>query len=273
MKRSLKITLLVLAIVIVLLIIFFVKDYFFYNHELASKIDKCNTRTDLKPGEDCYIEFYSEIKDSSICKKVDNYVECFDKVALYLNDSSICNNLPLDIGGGSNYREGCYSSYAIKNNDIKTCESIKDPRIQDECFEIVSIHLNNISICERVKDFQFKNDCLSKIGNATGDIKICDEIEDNHLLGLTFSKCIPYSVNDSQICLNLNNSIHTDWCLTYVGINNKNHHICDKIKETKIKDYCYTSISVKLNNTAICDLISDSEVANYCYKGVVNYKI
>jgi hypothetical protein len=143
MKKGMRIILGVLVVIVVLIIIaFFAKDYFFSDNALLYKINNCTARMHSEPAYDCFVEFISEVKNPSICERADNPPSCFDNLAIDLNDSSICNQLP-EKSYEIYERDNCFSFYADKYNDLNVCNLVKD---NDGCLKTISIQLNDDSI-------------------------------------------------------------------------------------------------------------------------------
>ena len=129
----------------------------------------------------------SSVKFLDKCSKAENPDLCYEKVAIELNDFSICKKIKdVDI------KDECYLHFVttgLKNSLI--CEEITGPSYKDFCYFVAATELKKPSLCEKVKDVDHKDMCYLAVSEVT---KNCEKIKDLGLKGW----CLLFSDNTKE---------------------------------------------------------------------------
>lgn len=115
-----------------------------YEAVYSKALSEKNTEFCIKLEDEVYIskclfDLAEELMDISICNKVLEYCKnlnntdpCKIRVALAMNEISICNQLENDFR-----KDGCFRDFAMLNNDSEICNNIASENIRTYCLNII----------------------------------------------------------------------------------------------------------------------------------------
>jgi len=148
------------------------------------------------------ISFLNKLqKLCDISKKQD----CLDSVkmeqAMLLDNSFFCNQL-------STYKDKCYERFALREKDIKLCDSILNSNKKSSCSDTLTntqaVEDNNINLCNNITSDSKKDACISSLIRRN-DLDFCQNqfITSNNLedkcLSLNYTKQA-WQNNDPALC-------------------------------------------------------------------------
>jgi hypothetical protein len=314
-KKKKKKTILYLAVIILILLVFLLKPYQNLFLDIIKEnteanlsnniiiedlfLDLNNTENILNIEDDpcaqyrkipkrqvCYLDFFSEINDSSYCFSLDERTRetC---IGHYLStrkgDIMQCR---------VNNHEGCFFGFGYGANDPQECYIINDTFLRDTCLYGYAIKMRNTTLCkgldmqdyciwfiaQEAKDPKlcleagaWKEDCLfrfsrSQVGYSKFTEEICEVfpvkqkvfcyalVEKNselcELSDVWSDECyIRFAISQESIEL-CNKTNKEEYCKWNVAMNTKNSSFCDTLENKK--DICYSEIALKLKNETLC---------------------
>lgn len=203
------------------------KSYKFCEYKYAVEVEKKDE--DLCKQEKYKVNCYKAIakirKDSKICDRLvsNSRLDCIKELALYLNDTSYCDEMPLDYRYGSldyeyalNFKADCYIDYALKTDNMSYCEIIDIGDSVFNCYDKFARVKKDPSICENIKTTETYNKgwCYSNMAQFLDDITLCEKSQ----------KTKPF-------------------CYYYFAVKNKEVELCNKIdKSSDFRDLCFEKI-------------------------------
>ncbi len=204
------------------------KSYQFCEYKYAVEVEGKNE--DLCKEEKYKVNCYKDIakikKNSEICNRLvsNSKLECIKEMALYLNDTAYCDEIPkgykfgsLDYEYAMHFKAECYTDYAIKNNNMSYCEVVDVGDSVFDCYNKFAIVNKDPSICEKIKTTGTYNKgwCYSNMAQFLNDIRLCEKAE----------KTKPF-------------------CYYYFATKIKKIELCEKIDETSdFRKLCFDKIS------------------------------
>jgi hypothetical protein len=180
----------------------------------------------------------------SDCEKAKDQLDkdmCYNKVAEFQKDASLCENIQ-----SASQKDGCYFDAAIPTGpygvykDPSNCERIQNQTTREVCLAITR---QDPSKCEDF-DTAFKDFCYWHIGMARQDLSICDKT---------------------------NSSLFKESCYTLVAYHKKDPSICDNLQVElgwgrTFKYACYTGVAEATEDPSICEGINDDSLRDNCYQ-------
>jgi hypothetical protein len=182
----------------------------------------------------CYIHLASLKKDKTICenKIQDQEVKdsCYSKVAIFNNESNLCNYI-LDTTG----KDMCYYDIAISQIDLLICDKMsldnKDSLIYKNrysCYSSIAFLKKDEKICDKIDGLNQKNYCYYGLAITKTDLLICDKVstEDKSFNQDRCYASIAYLKKDKNICSHISNKTLNEQCnaLVEFGIKNPDYH-------------------------------------------------
>lgn len=169
-------------------------------------IDYC-ANLSITPQKDLCYQIYGTYTNSiHHCRKIsdndnDYAAACFTAVAIALNNADVCSNVGLfhiwncytavasatanlsvcerisTFAKGS--LDGCYFTYAIKNNYPSACNNVSDIYNRGSCFAITILQ-NQVDIdptsCQKIYNPDWKDKCYSRAAYLRNDTSLCNYI-------------------------------------------------------------------------------------------------
>ncbi|MCK5490322.1 MAG: hypothetical protein KAI67_00605, partial [Candidatus Pacebacteria bacterium] len=177
----------------------------------------------------------------SVCQKIESDDQkelCF---ALTKNNSLECEGL------SSILKEGCYSMYALLDNDVSLCEKSLDSGL---CSATI---LKDDSKCEFSDN---KDACFSSVALSKEDSFICQKIESKIMQNI----CLAIINQDAKYCKNIEDEdFFEDMCFINLAMVKNDVSICNEMKLEQ-QNNCISFVNKDLNKIN-CE---DSSVINYC---------
>jgi len=155
---------------------------------ISQKLEECNKIADLSAKQSCYLDYANKTGDYSICED-----QIFDQINKVI----------------------CYSSVAIRGDNIVLCNYAKDQSIIDKCYAAVPPGVNHsVGRCDQVQNSESKDTCLLNVAVTNKDKTICDGL-----------------------------STQRDPCYSNVAIAKNDLSLCNLIKEDFFKRSCIKVIN------------------------------
>jgi hypothetical protein len=225
----------------------------------------------------CYSYLAKENKDYKLCQKISSESSdsdsCFEDVARLTGDISICKYV-------KKYPVFCYAAIAIYKNDSKICNQYSDDI--DLCISDFAIAKNRIDLCPSIQESFHRNDCYSDITskledkgdpNACGKITADNSSKDACYTNLAIDKKAP------ELCDYVLETGEKNFCLNRTGALTANLDICNKIvvnenksdplhKDQQMKDQCYNGVGIAKKDKSICQQIKGDYEKTSCLTDV-----
>ena len=160
---------------------------------------------------------------------------------------------------------------AVANKDASYCERIQD---QDYKLECKGVATGNFDFCEQMSGD--KEDCVFyaafREGNRPSKVSYCEQLTD------TADKidCKAILLKDISLCKQHSDDIDKSSCLSYVAASTNDPSLCTKHSElefnydsepaNEIEDDCYMRVAVENKNHALCNNIKDNLMKSFCQK-------
>jgi len=140
---------------------------------------------------------------------------CYYSAAQRLSDPSICAKMIDHMGGGMDYKRGCY---IISPKDLEGCAEIPNDDWREKCEQRIkrSIATKNDDpeLCAELIYPDYRNTCYIDVASEKLDIKICEKID---------------------------NQRQKDLCVGVIALNKKDTELCSRITDEKMRDNCRNS--------------------------------
>ena len=259
------------------------------------------------------------LKDTSICKDLPvrvyedrktegvsfDKIECYTKIAIDKNDSSICDNIETS----GDLRKICY---ALVETNPSYCNKMLELENKRNCYyelsakigydvepdnrEYIILNMNNerneyaiydiregeISICNLPEDISpgIREECIKKFAKMEADSQLCEELSTNdekRRCYYAFSKEFP----DSSVCDRIadlerqgRKADMSHFCYFDLAKNKSDSSLCEKIppydewQGTPNREFCYAVVE---NNPDACyNLKGDTGTKTYCLSEIVH---
>ena len=114
--------------------------------------------------QNCY-KLIAEVKDDpSLCEEAESMADqCYGDYASDKKDSSICAKIS-DI----NYRDSCYDRLANQMGDAALCDKITNANQKDNCVFSMAMRFGDSSYCNNIRNNDQKQNCISNIQGRGG---------------------------------------------------------------------------------------------------------
>jgi hypothetical protein len=139
---------------------------------LAGKTDNqafCKSIKSASLRDPCYNNIAAHKGDDSLCKLMEasGRDSCLLNVAGLKRDIAICDDIGSDM-----LRTKCQTELA-QVVDSNSCRGIRDQSAKDGCYYSFAVKNNQPSLCREIIDYTRGQNCLSEIGNTNADESIC----------------------------------------------------------------------------------------------------
>ncbi len=203
------------------------KSHRFCNYKFAVEIegkDEALCKQE-KYKVNCYKDIAKIKKSEKVCNRLisNQRFECLSEMALYFNDVSYCDEIPVGYNIGSleyeyamNFKGDCYIDYAVKIDDLSYCESVDFGDVIFNCYDKFARIKKDSSICENIRttDTYSKGWCYSNMAQFLDDISLCEKAE----------KTQPF-------------------CYYYFATKLKNIELCSKIdRSSSFRELCFEKV-------------------------------
>ncbi len=168
------------------------------------------------------------------CLKIDSKWVCIQRVAVELDNMSLCDHHPL-------------------------------PDAKKSCVQQIGIQHGNISLCMRPEESYSESsdswkwytyaDCIIAIAKKTNDIALCENINNTYY---RYDDCkLRLMIYSLEFCNNLHNHDSYDIrfkddCITKVAFNQANLTICELAEHPQKREECIEKIAMKTRNLELC---------------------
>ena len=177
----------------------------------SDKLVNCEKIQDSLPKRQCYMDVAIELKDTSICDKI--------------QDPDI-NALRLL----------CYSKIALVENNSKICELLDNSNsYRDSCFRYLGEKLGNIIYCNQISDYLSRSMCIDNLAELYQDIKYC--YVGDYLSGICVSG-VATKKDDTSLCYKVDDPVGKDQCFSILASRLRNPDICKLISEKSGRISC-----------------------------------
>lgn len=165
----------------------------------------------------------------------------------------------------------CLSQYAVENNDLNVCLSIKikGEYGQGRCLLHLAKSLDRSDLCKKIEYTPQKDECLLSFQSGGVNESLCLEMTTYKMRDClrTLLKEKPNSV----YCSKTKDKQIADDCYYYVAIQTQDKSLCDKIIDWQDstgydrRDNCRIRIDARTGNKDVCPAIMNSSMRDMCY--------
>ena len=209
--------------------------------------------------------------DIELCKELNVFAQCLDKIALEKKDFNVCYEYE-DINEERYYDneskqiqiDYCLGDLATELEDIEICKLISDGSLRKrDCIQDIAVLRLNAGYCDDLSDYNWLS-CMRAVGIKKSDENVCDLIsletienknlaEDENGLGRS-----EYSISSSR-----------NTCFEFVAKEKNDENICLMIEEG-FGEFCITNIAVKKEDVELCEKIEDEDTKRFCITRLTN---
>ena len=188
--------------------------------------EMCGAISRISVRDECYYWIGRFGTDINVCNKVVNSEKksaCLGSIAFNLDDVSLCNSVPVEIGNGQSHltdsHRKCIYNFFQGEDVVADCSSLDNERLRDLCYDSMA-YSNKTSrggeYCSYIIDQNSRDGCYNDIGRMTIDSVLCEKITSNKI---------------KQECWDSYNS--------RMAHKTKNDKYCEKIIDEKLRSKCF----------------------------------
>ncbi|HHQ45119.1 MAG TPA: hypothetical protein ENN13_03175 [Candidatus Altiarchaeales archaeon] len=147
------------------------------NLALCDRIDDGETEKDR-----CFEAVAIYRKDPSICEKVSGSIdywrqECVMKVSMAAQDMTLCASLKTDSKSGKDNMIGCAENISASAGSASSCNVIKVEDIRDyHCITPIAVKSGEVKACEKITDNSRRIHCATQVALKLKDASVCEKI-------------------------------------------------------------------------------------------------
>jgi hypothetical protein len=191
--------------------------------------------------DECFSRLAMSSNDSSMCMKINSSYprdNCLSRLAITLSRPTICESIQLNVSRNT-CKNQIYSQLAIKDKDPAFCKLIiaDNPGAQltavDSCIVSIARELNDTSYCNQVSGDFARQFCM------TGKI-------------------------DPAACDTINEAQGRQACHYIAAVYSKDPGACASMPSSSVKDSCYLQLAKDLKRPQLCSFISLESMREQC---------
>ncbi|MCX8166405.1 MAG: hypothetical protein N3E37_00950 [Candidatus Micrarchaeota archaeon] len=229
--------------------------------------------------QECYFLVAVKFNDSSFCKRIsdlallrkcsqqisskcyayDNVAQINRCLSLELNNSVLCENDEL-----------CLIDFAVKSNNILTCDLISNEETNKACLTLTS----GDDYCAGIKDLKKRYNCYDIAANLSNNMQFCNMIDSSTLLHKDCYIRTVINQKKSHLCDNVyaphNRKVdYVNECYLKYALTNNDVNACLNISIRMDRIPCITKVAYGLNDPTICNYVETLTEKTRCYGNIV----
>jgi len=215
----------IFALILIPVSIFLIEFYFNVDFRCSLRLDNSQKY--------CFNDAAQSSQDPKLCEKIIDEiwrVYCLTALAA-TKDPNICEKEP------SSWKGNCYYEVSRKG-DTRLCDKITSSQFKDGCYYTIALIDNDSSLCNKILDNDLNMTCSAI---TKSDSSLCESVSE-------FRRPDCYSdvaskLLDSNICKKIDVTIKMDICYLNIAQKTKSSTLCQAISNQTIQKVCLSQIS------------------------------